>query len=340
MNNLERAQLMDAVLDGEATEAEARELARLLAADPAARTEFDQLRRLFDGLSRVPKAFPPEGLVAAVMANIPQNSPPQGRPDQLSLRSRVIGLVWMKARGTSPGKSATELPAHQPGIYLREWKMNEQNSSPLRKRNVLIGGAIAVAAALVALSYTIDFPPGAQNTVGTIVPAQRFHAAQPTAQEINVGGQSAAQVTPIKATSQSDLANQSTNSAVAGSVNSGVNNGTNNGVNSTVNSGVNNGTNNGVNSATNNGVNSATNNGVNSATNNGVNSGVNNGVNSATNSAVNNGVNSATNSAVNSGVNSATNSAVNSGVNNATNNGVNSAINNGVNNATNSATTR
>src|SRR5712671_4038637 len=167
MNNPERARLMDAVLDGEATEAEARELDRLLAAEPAARTEFDHLRRLFDGLSQMPNDFPPEGLVAAVMANIPQNSPPRRRLDQLSLRSRVIGLAWMKARGTSPGKSATDLPAHQPGIYLREWKMNEQHSSLLRKRNVLIGGGIAIAAALVALSYTIDFPPGAQNTVGT-----------------------------------------------------------------------------------------------------------------------------------------------------------------------------
>ena len=104
MNDDERVRLMHATLDGEATEAEARELARLLVAEPAARTEFDHLQRLFDELSRVPKAFPPEGLVAAVMANIPQNSPPQGRLDQLSLRSRVIGLAWMKARGTSPGE--------------------------------------------------------------------------------------------------------------------------------------------------------------------------------------------------------------------------------------------
>ena len=180
MNDLERARLMHAVLDGEATEAEARDLDRLLAAEPTARTEFEHLRGLFDGLNRVPQVFPPEGLVAAVLANIPQNSPTRGRLDQLSLRSRVIGLASMKARGKSPGKSATDLPAHQPGIYLREWRMNEQNSSLLRKRNVLIGGGIAVAAALIALSYTIDFPPGAQNTVGTIVPAQRFHAAQPT----------------------------------------------------------------------------------------------------------------------------------------------------------------
>jgi anti-sigma factor RsiW len=65
MNISELDQLMHAVLDGEATPAEASELDRQLAADPAARERFDDLKWLFDGFRRVPKAFPPEGLVAA-----------------------------------------------------------------------------------------------------------------------------------------------------------------------------------------------------------------------------------------------------------------------------------
>ena len=48
-------------------------LDRILAAEPALRAEYDELRRLFDGLSVVPKAFAPEGLVASVMAQIPQS---------------------------------------------------------------------------------------------------------------------------------------------------------------------------------------------------------------------------------------------------------------------------
>ena len=206
MKPSELTALMHAVLDGEATGAEARALDRHLAAEPEARAEFDSLRALFDELKGMPQAFPPEGLVAAVMANIPQNSPPQKRLDQLSLRSRVIGLASMKARGKSPGKSATDLPAHQPAIYLREWKMNEQNSSLLRKRNVWIGGGIAIAAALIALSYTIDFPPGAQNTVGTIVPAQRYKAAQPVIEDIKAGGQAATQSVPVQAGSATNAA--------------------------------------------------------------------------------------------------------------------------------------
>jgi anti-sigma factor RsiW len=87
---------MHTVLDGEATGAEARELERQLAAEPAARAEFEDLRRLFEGLSRVPQRYPPEGLVAAVLANIPQKSAPQRGRDQLLSRSRVIGTSWMK----------------------------------------------------------------------------------------------------------------------------------------------------------------------------------------------------------------------------------------------------
>ena len=68
MNPTERTRLMHAALDGEATPGETRELERVLAANPAARAEYDELRQLFDALSRVPKAYPPEGLVASVMA--------------------------------------------------------------------------------------------------------------------------------------------------------------------------------------------------------------------------------------------------------------------------------
>ena len=49
MNISELDRLMHTVLDGEATPAEAAELDRQLAADPAARQRFDDLKRLFDG---------------------------------------------------------------------------------------------------------------------------------------------------------------------------------------------------------------------------------------------------------------------------------------------------
>ena len=72
MTHFELTSLMHAVLDGEATPVEIRELERLVAGDAAVCAEFDALRRLFDGLASVPQGYPPEGLVAAVMARLPR----------------------------------------------------------------------------------------------------------------------------------------------------------------------------------------------------------------------------------------------------------------------------
>lgn len=220
---------MDRVLDGAATPAEVRELDRLLAADPTARTEFEQIRTVFDGLRDMPQAFPPEGLVARVLSNIPQNRGPRSRPDQLSSRSGVIGSAIRQARGVSPGNSVKGTPAHPPVPHSREWNMNEQGSGS-RRRNVWIGSGIAIAAALVALAYTIDFPPGAQNVVGTIVPAQRFKAAQPAMGDIKPAGSSASQAVPLQAGSAANAA--ANNAVVSGTTNATVNaNNTNNLVN-------------------------------------------------------------------------------------------------------------
>jgi anti-sigma factor RsiW len=70
---------MYAVLDGEATPDEVRSLERLLDADPAARAQFEELSALFREMSRVPRQFPPEGLVAAVMASVPRRPAPGRR---------------------------------------------------------------------------------------------------------------------------------------------------------------------------------------------------------------------------------------------------------------------
>ena len=364
MNERERARLMDAVLDGEATPSEARELDRLLAIDSAARTEFEQLKKVFEALRELPQAFPPEGLVAAVLANIPQNLASQGTRDQLSSRSSVIGSANKEARGTSPGKSVKGPPVNPPAPFLREWNMNESNGSS-RRRNVWVGSGIAIAAALVALAYTIDFPPGAQNAVGTIVPAQRFKAAQPAIDDVKAVGQSGSQSVPLQAgsaanaaTSNAVSAGTSTNSgtatqtfpAINGATNAvtgaGVNaqtnakttnavvNGTTNAVNAGTTNAVNNASTNAVNNASTNAVSNASTNAVSNASTNAVSNASMNAVSNASTNAVANGTtnavnNSATN-AVSNGVTNATNNAVSNGVTNATNNAINGSSNNAV----------
>jgi cytoskeletal protein RodZ len=330
MNERERARLMDTVLDGEATPSEVRELDRLLAIDSAARTEFEQLKKVFDALREVPQAFPPEGLVAAVLANIPQNLVLHGTRDQLSSRSRVIGSARKEARGTSPGKSVKGPPVHQPAPFLREWNMNESNGSS-RRRNVWVGSSIAIVAALVALAYTVDFPPGAQNAVGTIVPAARFKAAQPAIDDVKAVGQSGSQSVPLQAGS---AANAATNNAVVSGTTNTVTNGTTNAVDNASTNAVVNGTTNAVNAGATNAVNSASTNAVNSASMNAVsNAGTNAVNNSATNAVSNastNAVANGTTNAVNNSVSNASTNAVSNSVSNATNNAINGSSNNAV----------
>src|SRR6266498_379201 len=132
MKKHELTELMHAVLDGEATAGERRELDRLLAADPAGQAEFDELQRLFDGLARIPKAYPPEGLVASVMANvnIQQNSPSSGRFDQLFGWSRIIGLTAKETRAKSLGI--------EPRPLFKGADMSEKIGGSKSKRKVLI----------------------------------------------------------------------------------------------------------------------------------------------------------------------------------------------------------
>ncbi len=199
MNHDETIQLMHAVLDGEATADESRALDRILAAEPALRAEYDELRRLFDGLSVVPKAFAPEGLVASVMAQIPERREEPGRFRQLFSRPRVIRQTSSAAPETTRGKSARVHRASQQGPIFGSDSMSEDKGGSFGKRKVWIGGGIAAAAVILAVSAGIDFPPSGKDTAGTIVPAQRFRAPQNTADDVKLGNPSGTQSTTIPA---------------------------------------------------------------------------------------------------------------------------------------------
>jgi len=115
-----------------------------------------------------------------------------------------------------------------------------EQSSGFGKRKLWIGGGIAAVAALLAVSYVSNFPPGAQNAMGTIVPAQRYIA--PQAQDINVGNQAGT-------SSQAGIERGGLSGTTNGVLN-GTTNGTTNGVlNGTTNATLNGTTNGTLNSA-------------------------------------------------------------------------------------------
>ena len=70
--------------------------------------------------------------------------------------------------------------------------MSQQPTNPSRKRTVLIGTGIAVAAALAIGHYVFDVPSSGTNVSGTVAPAERYRATQVKSDNVKLGDQSIA----------------------------------------------------------------------------------------------------------------------------------------------------
>ncbi len=180
--------LMHAVLDGEASPDECRELERRMSADPAVRAEFEELRVLFNELGRIPQAFPPEGLVASVMQQIQPPGVSIDRSGQLSSRSGVFGQASDESGATRRSTMTNGPRDFRSGPSYRGENMSENKGGALRSRKVWIGAGVAVAAVLVLMSSgVVNFPPDGKDASGTIVPAQRYRAPQNSANDVKLG---------------------------------------------------------------------------------------------------------------------------------------------------------
>ena len=164
-------ELIHAVLEGEASNAEARELETRLAADPAARAEFEDWKRLFEALDAVPKEHAPEGLVASIASAMPQAPGASGAASQPFPDPRVLGHTLFGISRRVPTRSVT---------------MTEQSSRRIfAHRKAWLGGGIAAAAAVVVAQIAFDFPLP-KDVVGTVIPAQRYRAAQNGSEQVQV----------------------------------------------------------------------------------------------------------------------------------------------------------
>ena len=198
--------LMHAVLDGEASAAEAATLQRLLVADPAARAEFEALQHLFSGLASVPQRQPPEGLVAAVNAALDARQPALRQQPQLSLWSRVFASApweWISRISTN---------------VVRNIDMSQQPRSPFGNRKLWIGGAVAAAAVVVVAQFGFDSKPNEKDVIGTIAPAERYRAPQPTAADVKVGATAGGQTGKADGNAPVESAQKAVTDMAAGKV--------------------------------------------------------------------------------------------------------------------------
>ena len=181
--NTEHLQLMHEVLDGEASEDDARELDRLLTIDPEAHAEYEKLQCFFDSLNAMPKAVPPEGLLAEIMAKMPRQHKKTHRLRQLSLPWRVLLPDSTRTRGRTPRKAARTQRTFQGKHKIGNAVMSELSG----KTKLWIGAGVAAVAVIMAARY-FDFPPS-HDMSGTIAPANRSVAPQPGAGDMALGGQ-------------------------------------------------------------------------------------------------------------------------------------------------------
>lgn len=187
-------QLMQDVLDGSASPEEAAELERFLGANAPARARFEEYTRLFRDLGRVPRAQPPDGFGPALMERVALRPARSGGWRQLFSLSRVSRGSTNGSRGHAPGLSVRAHRGFQPGPHMGEWEMSEQQGSTKSNRKLWIGGGIAAAAAVVIVSQVgIDYPASGDATSGTIAPAQRYRAEQPTSKDVQVSSPSSPQ---------------------------------------------------------------------------------------------------------------------------------------------------
>ena len=176
-------ELIHAVLDGEASDSEARELERRLAADPLARAEFDKWQGLFQALRELPQEYAPEGLVAAVSAALPAEPARSAALRQPFASRRVLGYTSSRI---PPASRLGDAPATQrPTSTTRSVLMSQQSSRFFATRKGWLGAGIAAAAAVVVAQLAFDFPV-AKDVMGTVAPAQRYRAAPNGSEDVKL----------------------------------------------------------------------------------------------------------------------------------------------------------
>ena len=167
-------ELMHAVLDGEASEPQARELERHLAIDSKSRARFEELKRLFGALEGVPEATPPADIVERILARASLARRGDPGPDQLFGFSRVRDAF---------------------GQLLTGGTMSQPQNGNARRRNIFIGIGLAAVGAVLFGHYVLDIPNGGDNLSGTVAPAQRYRSTeQVKPADVRLGDQTVSQL--------------------------------------------------------------------------------------------------------------------------------------------------
>jgi hypothetical protein len=198
MKHAELIERIQAVLDGVATNDEARQLEQQLAVDAVARAEFAQWQHLFVALGQTPQASPPEGLVAAVTAAADAHLQIARYRDQPLDRPAVIAYRRPESRGAASGFRAIFRRSKRSDSTRETDIMSEQQRIGFGNRKLWAGGVVMLLAVGVAM-IAFDLPPKSSDVVGTVAPAERYRAPQSGAEAVQLGQPAATQTSTVGA---------------------------------------------------------------------------------------------------------------------------------------------
>ena len=186
MDDATRTELMNAEIDGVATEAQRAALAQLLQWDPSAREELEALRAVADLLGRTRAPQPPENFAEGVMTMV-RRVRETGWIGRLKAALTRAGWSW----GSQPEDSINLSPGHgyvSAGVGApkrsREDVMARQQN--MFQRRMIFAGAGVLAVAALVVYFGGYYPPAKEEAFGTIGAAERYRSSQITGADVKL----------------------------------------------------------------------------------------------------------------------------------------------------------
>ena len=186
MDDATRTELMNAEIDGVATEAQRAALAQLLQRDPSAREELEALRAVADLLGRTRAPQAPENFAEGVMTMV-RRVRETGWIARLKAALTRAGWSW----GSQPEDSINLSPGHgyvSAGVGApkrsREDVMARQQN--MFQRRMIFAGAGVLAVAALVVYFGGYYPPAKEEAFGTIGAAERYRSSQITGADVKL----------------------------------------------------------------------------------------------------------------------------------------------------------
>ncbi len=186
MDDATRTELLNADVDGVATEAQRAALQGLLQWDPSAREELEALRAVADLLGRTPVPEAPDDFTEGVMTAVHRV---RERSWLTRLRGALVRAGWSwgpqreDSTNLSLGQGYVSAGVGAPKRSREDVMARQQN---MFQRRMIFAGAGVLAVAALVVYFGGYYPPTNEEAYGTIGAAERYRSEQIKAEDVKL----------------------------------------------------------------------------------------------------------------------------------------------------------